>query len=380
MKVKPFGLYVHIPYCRHRCSYCDFYSQTQFDEGVLNRLVDQLIAESISASEWLRSEGRSLPPAVSLFFGGGTPSLLPPSQMARLIRGLKQSFEINSRPEITMETNPETLTEQRLEEFLGAGISRISLGIQSFKQEHLKTLDRQVSEQANHRAIGWVKASGVPWSLDLIFGIPRQSPDRWAEDLRVAVGYRPSHLSAYQLTLKEPHPEYSNLPDEDLAVELYETLWREIFTSGYSRYEISNFSLPGFECVHNQLYWTGGDFLGIGPSASSRFFWDGRYHHRKQVADLNAYHSGNVPIFNFEKSTLEQTLIEAIFLEIRTREGIHLPSFKQRYGYDLNQAPKLASLMEASLIDSENECLRLTHKGGLLADSIAVELVRFLDF
>lgn len=287
---------------------------------------------------------------------------------------LCDSFSMESNVEITLETNPETVTREFLEN-LGP-VNRLSLGVQSFNPRLLDILDRQCSLESVQKALQLIRDIQFPnWSLDLIIGIPGQSQADLIQDLERAAGAEPNHISVYTLTLKPGHPLFTSLPDDDLGADTYELTVRTLEKWGYPRYEISNFARPGFECRHNLLYWDGGDFLGLGPSSASRYF-DGVFHHRKQVSDLNRYLSQkDVREVEFDTTTAEQTRLEAAFLELRKTSGVDAPLFESRYGFDPRKSVKYADFVAAGMVESTKERVRLTPKGLLLADSITADLV-----
>lgn len=372
-----FGIYVHIPFCVHKCSYCDFYSFTEYGSYDFEALQSALLREISGAAQWWNSHPSKGTPVTSLFFGGGTPSIYPPALLSELIRCLREHFQFSERAEITVEANPETVTRELLEAYRNTPINRISLGAQSFQAEHLKTLERLGSAESIERAVGLLKEAGFSnFNLDLIFGIPNQSQSEFIYDIQRAAALGPTHLSFYQLTLKPKHPLYQALLDPDVAAENYEQGVATLKGLGYFPYEISNFSKTSFECQHNLLYWNGGDFLGVGPSASSRVFLEGCFYHRKQRGDYKRYLSdpsfGSVP---FEATTLKQTQLEATFLELRKNVGISLERFESLYQLPLRQARKLPLFIEGGLVCLEGDRLWLTDKGRLLVDSIAPDLV-----
>lgn len=363
-------MYLHTPFCIHKCSYCDFYSfadsAPRFDV-----LADAVRHEILGVSG-------TFPKAVSVFFGGGTPSLLPLPALARIYAALRERLPWEDGAEITLEANPETVTVEWAKGLLATTpVNRVSLGAQSFSPENLAKLERLGSPESIRTAVGRLKEAGIPrFSLDLIFGIPGQGQEGMLRDIEEAVKLGPEHVSFYNLTLKPGHKLYGQLPDDDESAELFEIGCAKLAQEGYAQYEISNFARPGCESRHNLLYWSGGDFLGFGPSASSRLFRDGVFHHRKQVADLNRYlvcHDFDaVP---FEPTTAAQTILEASFLELRKNAGVSVSEFAARYGYALDRASRFDAFVVGGLVEREGDRLRLTARGRLLADSVTRDLV-----
>jgi len=375
-----FGIYVHFPFCVHKCSYCDFYSITKYQADDFETVTQALKTEIQEASRWIRLQGKKTVSVTSLFFGGGTPSLFPVRCLQQIFECVFQCFSVSPEAEITVEANPETVTSDFCET-LGekTPVNRVSLGAQSFNAKHLALLERLGSKESIQKAAGLLADYGFRnFNLDLIFAVPGQTMGDVISDIEEAVSLRPTHISFYNLTLKPGHALYSSLPKDESAADFYENGIVRLDSLGYEQYEISNFCKPGFESRHNLLYWAGCDFLGVGPSAASRFFWDGRFHHRKQVTDLNNYLSDvSFPHPGFEQSTREQTLLEATFLEMRKNSGIHLTDFNERYQYDLTQSKNYSLYLTEGLIEKAGSSLRLTPRGRLLADAVTRDLVDF---
>ncbi|MBI3293935.1 MAG: radical SAM family heme chaperone HemW [Deltaproteobacteria bacterium] len=369
-----FGVYLHVPYCRHRCSYCDFFSSAENHE--FGRFAKRIAEETAQAAVWWQELAHSRV-VDTVFFGGGTPSLLSVPWRAAILDALSRNLTWGEGVEVTLETNPETVDTAFVDSLLESGVNRLSLGVQSFSQEFLDRLDRRCRPESVFEATRLIRASGWKnWSLDLIMGIPGQSAEDLKEDLETALALEPTHMSVYTLTLKPGHILYKDLPDEDLSADLFELARDTLAANGFRQYEISNFAKPGFECRHNLLYWSGSDFLGLGPSAASRYFAGGVFHHRKQVADLNRYFSQkDVREVAFESTTREQAVLEAAFLELRKDDGIDCGDFRRRFGVDLRHGSRVGDLASDGLLETVGERLWLTDRGRLLADSVAPALV-----
>jgi len=366
---------VHSPFCVHKCSYCDFYSFTRYADPDFGRLLGAWRSELRLAAQWFADSDGAVPRAETVFFGGGTPSLLPVEVLEGGLEEIREQFGLTTGAEITLEANPETVTPERAAAWRHAGFNRVSLGAQSFQAKHLATLERLGSAQSIVGAAGIVRQAGFDdFNLDFIFAIPGQTAEELSSDLQSAAALGPTHLSSYNLTLKPGHKLYDQLPDDDEAADLYELACRQLSSLGYERYEISNFSKPGRECRHNLLYWAGGDYLGVGPSASSRLFRDGRFLHRKQIADFPLYLQAPRPM-EFEATSAPQTVLEASFLELRKRWGVSLSGFRSRYGYDLTSAGKFSRYLEDGFLARDGDRLTLTDRGLMLADSVTADLV-----
>jgi len=325
-------------------------------------------------------EGFSTPPITSLFFGGGTPSLLPVHLLSRIIEALKDSFEFKKDVEISVEANPETVSTLFLNELkTKTPVNRVSLGAQSFSKENLKSLERLGSRDSIYNAVKLLKEFDFNnFNLDLIFAIPGQNKEQMLEDLEEVAALNPTHVSSYNLTLKPGHTLYRKLPKDDVVAELYEIVVEQLAKYGFEQYEISNFSKRDFSCGHNLLYWSGGDFLGLGPSSASRFFKDKVFHHRKQWSDFGKYlEQKSFRQVPFESSDTKQTWLEATFLELRKNSGINLENFVQRYGYDPSSATQFSLFLKEGMLAKEGNTLFLTRKGRLLADLVTERLVEF---
>lgn len=372
-----FGIYVHVPFCIHKCSYCDFYSFTKYGPGDFQRFVESWVREARSAAQWLREHRPLQSPVTSIFLGGGTPSLLPMEFLQTLFSVLQGEFDWAPEIEITLEANPETVTEELAFNWREkTPLNRISMGAQSFQPKYLEALERLGSPSKIQESAGILKRVGLHnFNLDLIIGIPQQTPDEIELDIDWAIRLEPKHLSNYNLSLKPGHPLFKKLPSNDVSADIYEAARKKITNSGFGQYEISNYAVPGFECAHNLLYWSGADYLGLGPSAASRFFWDGVFWHRKQMSDYSAYlaqHKFEERLF--EQTTQEQTQLEALFLELRQNKGINLRRFLDRYGLDVLKSPKIELFEKAGWLKVKEPTLSLTDQGRLLTDSIVCEL------
>src|SRR3954471_5155848 len=268
------GLYVHIPFCFHKCHYCDFYSITRQTEDRMSRFVDLILDE---ATLWTANPARPLPRPRTVFFGGGTPSLLPVPHMRRLILGLREQFEFDRLEEWTIECNPATVSAEYLAMLRELGVDRLSFGAQSFDRAELQTLERHHDPDDVPRSIELARAAGFDrLNLDLIYAVPGQTLDSWAHSLDATLSLGTSHVSCYGLTY-EPNTPMAvkkrlgllRATEESLELEMFRHARAATAAKGLPAYEISNYASPGEECRHNLVYWTGGDYLGLGPSAAS---------------------------------------------------------------------------------------------------------------
>ena len=265
----PLSLYVHIPWCVRKCPYCDFNSHAAPEQLPENELVDALLQDLTLALPGIW--GRRVE---TVFFGGGTPSLLSPQAIDRLITGFRMLLPLSPQAEITLEANPGTVDAERFAAFRAAGVTRLSLGIQSFNDESLHALGRIHDRAQAIKAIEAATKHFETFNLDLMVGLPQQNTTAALSDINQALSFEPPHFSCYQLTL-EPHTPFAaappaHLPDEDVCAEIQDALEARLAAAGYTHYETSAFALPGHQCRHNLNYWTFGDYLGIGPGAHSK--------------------------------------------------------------------------------------------------------------
>lgn len=360
-------LYLHIPFCHHICPYCGFYKHKP------GRLANAEFVDAILAEAKKRSDGKPLVPE-TVYFGGGTPTLLSASLLERLITGLREVFDLSHVQEWTVEANPATFDLKKASRIRALGPDRISLGIQSFQTEVLKTLGRDHSPIDAIEAYETLREAGFEnISIDLMFSIPGQSPFHWQSDLEQAVSLGPNHFSAYNLTYEEDtefltrHRKGELDTNEDRDADLFYQSIDFLESAGYRHYEISNYARPGFESRHNQAYWAGSDYLGLGPGAVSTL--DGlRW---KTLPDTAAYvrasQSGLDTRTDIEVLTAEDRRIESIAMQLRTAKGIPTGL--------LPRPNPLESLIEQGLVREQDGVIFLTRTGKALADPIAAELV-----
>jgi oxygen-independent coproporphyrinogen-3 oxidase len=369
------GVYIHIPFCRSRCSYCDFATGT-YESELAQRYVTALVQE-ISVAR--RPGGLTV--VDSIYLGGGTPSLLSPSQLERIFDAVHRRFSVTATAEVTMEMNPGTVTPEKLRAYKAAGVNRASFGAQTFDDRELAKLGRRHTADDVRTTIEMLHQTGFDnVSFDLITGLPGQSMDDWKRNLDEAIKLRPEHLSLYLLEVHEGTPLADHIrrgiqpkPDEDLAAEMYELMVERTATAGYEQYEISNFSQPGFESRHNSKYWTCDAVYGFGCSAHS---YDGNRLRWSNERDASVYidlvESGKTPIVDTTPLSENDVRSESVFLGLRLLRGVDLAEYRRRFGLDLRKenAGDIARLLDAGLIDIDNDLLRLTRHGALLSNEV----------
>jgi oxygen-independent coproporphyrinogen-3 oxidase len=371
-----FGVYVHVPFCRHRCHYCDFNTY----EGL-----DDLHEPYVAALEREILDAAPLPgPATSVFFGGGTPTLLPPRSLARLLRAVRGSAGIAAGAEVTIEANPETVDEPTFEELLDAGFNRFSVGIQSLAPHVLARLGRTHSPETALRALAAAQRAGATnLNADLIFGSPWEAPGDWLRSLEGIVAAGTTHVSAYALTIEEGTPLATLVAtgrepdvDPDVQAERHGVAEEVMEAAGFVRYEVSNWSKPGLASRHNVLYWSGGDYAGFGAGAhghsSGRRYWRKRLP-RDFIATATAGASteaGSEALTDVERAR------EAMMLGLRLRSGVHEASFYERYPAAAEDVMETASrLCAEECLERDRGWLRLPAPKTMVANDV---LCRFL--
>lgn len=357
-------LYLHIPFCHRICPYCSFYKHTP-GKTDLGAFVDAVLAEAQFASQ------KNLPPLKTIYFGGGTPSMLSPTHLRRLFTGLRETLDFSAIEEVTLEANPATFTSRTARLYQDLGVTRVSLGVQSFLGTHLKTLGREHSPMQAITSVHLLReASDLEVNIDLIFSVPGQSLLDWEDTLTQALALQSDHISAYNLTYEEDTAFFEKFQtgdyhdDPDLNAEMF-SLGEEILTSaGYEHYETSNYALPGKRSHHNQGYWIGNDYLGLGPSAVSTLNRT-RY---QNVCDTPEYLKRIASIGHAQETIEilddEAWRLERIALQLRTTEGLPIEY--------LSPSTNLDSINH--LVRKTRTHLQLINDGPLLVDSIAAEL------
>ena len=385
------GVYIHIPFCKSRCSYCDFATDVYRGNDAVERYVNALCGEIegflprmdadndfSSNLRHPRSSAVNSTYADTIYFGGGTPSLLRPEQLERILTAVHAKFEIADGAEVTMEMNPATVTPASLAAFRDLGVNRASFGVQTFNERDLKLLARGHDATDARNTYGMLRDAGFAnVSFDLIAGLPGQTMDDWRRNLDEAVAMRPEHLSLYLLEIHESTPLAEQLrsgrrelPDEELAADMYELMIDRLAGAGYEQYEISNFARPGFASRHNSKYWTLDPVYGFGVSAHSL---DGtqRYANERDTARYVSMkeNSDSAEVFREEVDIAS----EFIFLGLRLTEGIDLDNFQQRFGIDIDE--RVAGLVDNELVEVIDGRLRLTRRGMLFSNEVFAEFV-----
>jgi len=371
------GLYLHIPYCLHKCGYCDFNSHPENRKESIH-YIDALLKE-------LRSYAKKEYTVTSIFMGGGTPTILLPSQLKQILNTVQQGFNLTPDCEITIEANPATIKLQSLQEIRKAGYNRISIGVQSFDQKELQLLERVHGEKEIHSTVHRARSANFKnLSMDLIFALPGQTIEKWQSNLKQAIAKNPDHLSTYNLTI-EPATAFFKLhkrgklilPNEDIQLEMYETTILTLKDAGYQHYEISNFAKPGMESQHNINYWNNGEYIGVGAGASS-------YLNGERFKNTNLP-SNYIREIKAKKNAIESrerlepihAMGETLMLGLRMLKGVSVDAFEKRFQVSFQKVygKVLAPLLNQELITFNQNRIALSRKGLLLADSVILKFM-----
>jgi len=408
----PLSLYLHIPFCALKCRYCDFNSYAG-QEALVRPYVDALIAEMALWRDATRDRR-----VTTVYFGGGTPSLLPLAELERIMAALWDAFDpstssgqaLDSEAEVSLEANPGTVNLAYLRGLLDLGVNRLSLGVQSFHDDELALLDRIHSAEEAWEAYRWAREAGFRRvNLDLIYGLPEQPMERWQANLEHAIALTPDHLSLYALTVEEgtrlaydvAHGQVAE-PDPDAQAAMYEWSQERLARAGYRQYEISNWARPGQECRHNLTYWRNGDWLGLGAGAHSHlggFRFADVYSPRQYIRRVQETVERGLPadadtrellkamrqVTYSEEQTPELAMADTAILALRLNEGLDLADFRRRFGRGLEEVygPALAEISALGLIERAPSTgsgraggrIRLTARGRLLANEVFVRLL-----
>lgn len=367
------ALYIHIPFCDHKCIYCDFYSIITSDN------VDSFLSSIREEIKFFANKYSHKRNFTTIFFGGGTPSLMNPDYIKIIIDELNKNFSISPQAEITLETNPGTVDINKLKNFRNSGINRISIGIQSFSDDELKFLTRiHNKETAIKTVYNSVNAGFENISIDLIFNLPGQTNEKWKSNLEIAVSLPIKHISTYSLILEQGTilnkmvlDGKVSIQNDDYDADLYETTIEHLTSYGFNQYEVSNFAKPGYECVHNKIYWEHKEYLGFGTSAHS--FMNGRrwWNFSSLKRYISEIGKNDYAIMNEEVLTEKQLHDEYIMLALRSN-GIDLNNYRKRFNDDwINKNYSyFEALKNKNFLEMNSNVIKLTRKGYSLCDEI----------
>ena len=388
---EPFSLYLHIPFCTAKCGYCDFNSHAGHDHLIPS------YSQAIVREARLWRSATAGRPVTTVFFGGGTPSLMPLEELRFLLEGLRGAFAVAPDAEVSLEANPGSVDEAYLRGLLELGVNRLSLGVQSFHDDELRALDRLHSAEDARQAFQAARAAGFAnVNLDLIFGLPEQPIERWRESAEQALALGPEHLSLYALTVEEGTPLARDVargrtpaPDPDAQADHYEWTQERLSRAGYEHYEISNWARPGYRCRHNLTYWECREYLGLGAGAHSYFNGlrfanaaaPGQYlelvQQSWQEANEGAADAPMRHIVSGEQVTPALAMSDTLILGLRLTDGVSLQAFRERFGVDALEVygERLQEPLDFGLLETVDGRLRLTERGRFVGNDVFVRLL-----
>ncbi len=370
------GIYLHIPFCKQACSYCDFYfvTRTSEREAYVQRLSQKI--------EGYRDTSYTENKVKTIYFGGGTPSLLEPVQVEQILEKIYDVFDVDAA-EISLEMNPDDVSGEYLSSLKKAGIHRASMGVQSFQPELLEFMNRAHNREEALRCMELLSRSGFDtFTVDLIYGNPGQTLDQLRKDIEILLKYNPPHISAYSLTIESgtrlgKQVELGRIipPEDDRVTDHFDLINDYLYEHGIRRYEVSNYSKPGKEAVHNSSYWKHVNYLGFGPGAHS-FWWKENARRWENGADLRSYLDQEDPSTGVEELSFEQLAEERIMMGLRTRWGVAIRELSNKYHYELNdrQLQYLQKREQEGKLTLDGSIV-LTDKGVKIADAIILDLI-----
>lgn len=371
------GIYIHIPYCKQACHYCDFHFSTNLNTK--SDLIDAILKEIELQKHYLLGETIE-----TIYFGGGTPSILSTQELSTILQNIYENFSIGENPEITLEANPDDLGQSKLEELKAAGINRLSIGIQSFDSQILSYFNRAHNSKMAINSVRNAQQMGFQnISIDLIFGAPNQPLDALKQDLEQALKLSTPHISIYGLTIEEntvfgkwEKQDKLTPIDEDLAAEHLTLIMNTLAASGYEQYEISNFCLPDFESRHNSSYWHGKKYLGLGPAAHSYNGTERQFNHANNIKYIKSLNSNELPT-SIEKLSVEDQINEMILTQLRLKEGLNHARLKKNFDFEMlvERKDQIREFLQMNLLEIDGNFIRLTSNGKLLADFITEKLI-----
>ena len=371
------GLYIHIPYCRRKCSYCDFFSVA--NTSTVEAYIDAVVAESRLRKDELRGEGLR-----TIYIGGGTPSVLGIGQIRRLVEGIRSVFDTSEVEEFTIEVNPEGVGREYVEGLRETGINRVSMGIQSFDDEELKMINRRHSAAEAERAVETIREAGIDnISIDLIYGLPLQTMDSWQRTLEKAASLKPNHISAYNLSYEEGTRLWTMRKlgkiaeaTEEECEAMFHSLVKQLKAAGYEHYEISNFCLPGFHSRHNSSYWDGTLYLGLGASAHS---YDGetRSWNPRNINEYITAITAGRRACECEALTATDKYNEQIMIRLRTAKGVSADFLRQAHGEEAMRRfeQQAERFVQAGMMAKTGAVYRITEAGIMISDHIISHLM-----
>ena len=369
------GIYIHIPFCKSRCSYCDFAT------GLYNSDLAERYVKALEIDIQTTRETEHTRAVDTIYFGGGTPSMLSPSQIERLLDAVHKRFQVDPTAEVTMEVNPGSVSRSTLSEFRRVGINRASFGAQTFDDAELARLGRSHTSTDTLKTFAALRESGFDnINFDLIAGLPGQTMKGWQLNVERSLSLNPEHLSFYLLEVHSGTPLAQHIergiqpkPDDDLAGEMYEWMLECASATGYEHYEISNLCLTGFHSRHNTKYWTGAAYYGFGCSAHSFDGHDCRWSNERDVSGyVELVEGGKTPVVDEQRLTESDRKAEAVFLGLRLMQGVDTREYQRVFGVDIREEhlDDFRRFQEAGLIEFDGDLVRLTRAGALMSNEV----------
>ncbi|WP_324720802.1 radical SAM family heme chaperone HemW [Salinimicrobium sp. HB62] len=368
------GIYIHVPFCKQACHYCDFHFSTSVKKKP--EMVEAICKELLLRKEEIKNE------VETIYLGGGTPSLLSAEELAQIFQVINENYSITTDAEITLEANPDDLAEEKIKMLSASPVNRLSIGVQSFFEEDLRLMNRAHHAEEALESIKLAKQYFKNISIDLIYGIPGMSNERWKENLKIALDLGVPHISSYALTV-EPKTALKSMiekgkvapVEEELAKEQYEILIETLSAAGFDNYEFSNFGKPAFFSRNNTAYWFGKAYLGIGPSAHSFDGFKRKWNISNNTLYIKALQKGEIPA-EVEKLSISDRYNELVMTRLRTKWGIAVDEVERSFGrkfkdYLLREATKL---VESGMLEWNDNRLQVSKKGKFLSDGIAADL------
>jgi oxygen-independent coproporphyrinogen-3 oxidase len=373
------SLYIHIPFCKKKCNYCDFVSY-QNQESLIDAYVESLLHEIEMVSEQIKKYKIK-----TIFIGGGTPSYLSAENISKIVNKCREILNLEELDEFSIEVNPGTIDENKLTIYRRLGISRLSIGLQACQNKLLKTIGRIHTYQEFLESYQLARKAGFDnINIDLIFGLPGQTLVQWRETLEEVVGLRPEHLSCYSLKVEENTPFAKMLEqkqiillDEDVEREMYHEAIAFLKKNGYVHYEISNFSLPGKECKHNLVYWKQERYLGLGAGAHS-YINEQRFSNKTNLKEyMDSVNSDALPRENFIEMNKNELISEYVILGLRLIGGVSRKEFRKKFGIEIDEIfeKQIAKMSKLRLLDSNDKRVKLTTKGLDIANQVMIEFL-----
>lgn len=371
------GIYIHIPFCKQACSYCDFHFSTNFEKN-RSQLIDAISQEIEIRKDYLENKAIE-----TIYFGGGTPSLLTKSELEKILSSISKHFKTSTEMEVTLEANPDDITEKQLNNWKNSGINRLSIGVQSFLKDDLTWMNRAHNEKESQKAIELAKSHGFLLTIDLMYGLPNTSLKEWDYNIQKAIDLAPEHISAYCLTIEKKTAlakwvsENKVTPvDENEQADQFLFLVKKLGESGYEQYEVSNFAKDAHYAKHNSNYWLGVNYLGVGPSAHSFNGKSRSWNIANNSQYIKKIKEGQ-SFYEVEHLSKANRFNEYLMTGLRTKWGVDLEKLNTIHEIPNAVLKKISSYEKDKFLNKENNKLILTNKGKLIADQIASEL--FID-